>query len=148
MLKPLSQWYCDVCDKIIEKPEDGYVIWMNDENYRDYNFKIIHQSKCDNHEFPSSMDINSFLGEEGRNMLLSFLSIGPIKHNIGQRGGMRIKNMDEFVDFFRRMQVPYYEEARKRFHNSNLLDDFSDANEIYSYQVKVLKKIIEKYTED
>ena len=54
--------------------------------------------------------------------------------------------MDEFVDFFRRSQTPYYEEARRYFWNGDLLADFSDANEMYPYRVEVLQRLISKYS--
>lgn len=148
MLKPLEQWICDICGKVIEKPKDGYVIWKHDQNLRDYDFKIIHHIKCDNNEYPSSIDLESFIGENGRSVLLSLLSVGPIKINIGQSSRSNIKDLDEFVDLFRRLHLPYYEEARIKFRNSELLKDYSDANEYFPYRSKKLKKIIEtKYEE-
>lgn len=27
-MEPLKQWVCDVCGKIIETPDDGYVVWV------------------------------------------------------------------------------------------------------------------------
>ncbi|SMF95690.1 hypothetical protein SAMN02949497_3064 [Methylomagnum ishizawai] len=142
MLKPLEQWICDVCGDVIESPEQGYVIWRSDEQYSDFSFKVIHQKKCDISEFPSSAAVEDFLGEAGLNYLLSFLSIGRIKILLGQHSGGSIKDMHEFVDFFRRMQTPYYEEARTKFSNHDLLEWFSDSNEVYPYQTEVLKKII------
>lgn len=142
MLKPLEQWICDVCGDVIESPEQGYVIWRHDEQYRECDFKIIHQTKCDTGAFPSSAAVEDFLGEAGLNYLLSFLSIGQIKVLLGQRSGASIKDMHEFVDFFRRMQTPYYEEARTKFSNHDLLEWFSDSNEVYPYKSEVLKRII------
>jgi hypothetical protein len=83
------------------------------------------------------------------NTVLSFLSIGPIKGNLGQvQSRPGIKDFDEFVDFCRRVQVPYYEEARTKFNHPGLLEDFCDANEIYPYQVKILERIAGNYTEE
>jgi len=149
MLALLKQWYCDVCDEIIEKPEDGYVIWLMDEDLLCSDFKIIHRSKCDIDRFryTSSMPLTSFLEEDGRSYLMTFLSLGPVKY-ANSEDFKRIKNMNEFADFFRRVQVPYYEEARRRFNNEKLLRDFDDANEYYPYQVNILKEIIERYSEE
>lgn len=143
MLEPLKQWFCDVCGDIIEKPEDGYVIWQHDENRLEFDFKVIHHVKCDTKAYPLSMHLDYFLGEDGRNSLLSFLSIGTIKINLGQRTVFRVKDIDEFVDFFRRMQVPYYEEARTKFGEGELLDYFSDSNEENPYLSDTLKSIVE-----
>ncbi|HLP81974.1 MAG TPA: hypothetical protein VK141_08330 [Nitrosomonas sp.] len=142
MLKPLEQWICDHCGDIIESPEQGYVIWRHDEQHRECDFQIIHQEKCDNRAFPSSAAVEDFLGEAGLNYLLSFLSIGQIKVLLGQRNGASIRDIHEFVDFFRRMQTPYYEEARTKFSNNDLLEYFSDSNEVYPYQSEILKRII------
>ncbi len=146
MLSPLQQWFCDTCGGVIEKPEDGYVIWRQDKDNLDFDFKIIHQSRCDNSRYSSSAALGDFLGTEGLNILLSLLSYGQIKSNNGSLGGNSIKDMDEFVDFFRRLQTPYYEEARRHFWNGDLLADFSDANEMYPYQVEVLQRIISEYS--
>jgi hypothetical protein len=59
-MEPLKEWICDKCGEIVDR-SNGYVIWRNDENLLDYDFRIIHQSKCDDNEFPSSNDINDFL---------------------------------------------------------------------------------------
>lgn len=45
------------------------------------------------------------------------------------------------------MQIPYYEEARRHFSNHDLLENFSDANEVYPYLPERLKEIIERYGE-
>jgi len=53
--------------------------------------------------------------------------------------------MDEFVDFYRRVQTPHYEEARKNYYDEQLLIDYSDANEYYPYLEEQLKLTIEGY---
>ncbi len=147
MLMPLSQWYCDVCDQIIKKPEDGYVVWKCDKDLLNSDFRIVHQSRCDYRRdiYISSMPLKSFLGHDGRSYLLSFLSLGPVKFNISRESCASAKDLDQFVDFFRRVQVPYYEEARRKFASSNLLHDFSDANEFSPYTAEALRQIIQTY---
>ncbi len=146
MLEPLKQWYCDVCGDIIKKPGDGNVMWRQDEKHMDCDFKIIHKKKCENEsKYPFSMSLKKFLGEDGVQYLLQFLSRGKIKNNLGQSGGVCVNDMDEFVDLFRRVQTPYYEEARTKFDKAELLDDFSDSNEEEPYLEEQLKEIIEKY---
>ena len=78
MLVPLQQWFCDTCGEIIEKPDDGYVIWGQDKDNLDFDFKIIYQSQCDNSRYPSSTALGDFLGTEGLNILLSLLSYGQL----------------------------------------------------------------------
>ena len=62
MLKPLEQWYCDVCGEVIERPRDGYVLWKQDDKLQVYDFTIIHKGKCDQKNYPCSMDVETFLG--------------------------------------------------------------------------------------
>jgi hypothetical protein len=145
MLKPLKQWYCDVCGDIIQKPGDGYVLWKRDEKFSDYDFKIVHKKTCEDITKHPSMSLEIFLGEDGVQYLLTFLSIGKIKKNIGQSSKWSVKDMDEFVDFFRRVQTPYYEEARTKFGVAQLLNDLFTENETGPYLEGQLKNIAEKY---
>ena len=145
MLKPLEEWICDVCGDVIPSAEKGYVIWQTDNDLRPYNFKIIHQGRCDLKHFNSSWELQGFLGDFGICHLLTFLTPGPIKRRLGDNGKDSPKNIDEFVDFFRRVQTPYYEEARRRFANHQLLEDNSDENQLAPYLPKNLRKIIEDY---
>ena len=143
MLKPLEQWICDRCGEIIKKPEDGYVVWKTDDSMREHSFHIIHQSICDNDpSFHASLALTDFLGERGRQWLLSTLSVGVVKKNLGQSSSPLPVNMDEFVDFFRRVQTPYYEEARLKFNDRNVLEWFSDGNELTPYTKDALIRII------
>lgn len=143
MLAPLKQWYCDNCGELINSPEEGYVLWDYSSNIGHSNFKIIHVSKCDNNTKNSSGALTDFLGERGIIFFTSMLSIGSVKINLGESGQPRIKNMDKFVDFMRRLQLPYYEEARKFFNRDSVLEFLSDSNEQYPYFPDTLKKIIQ-----
>ena len=127
--------------------KDGYVVWHADTDY-DFGFEIIHQNKCDDNSKSMSLPLDDFIGDRGLNELLSFLSHGMIKRYQGQTSGLanRIKDFDEFVDFFRRLQFPNYESARVHFRNIELLDDFKDENEISPYLEDGLAKIISKYS--
>jgi hypothetical protein len=145
MDKPLTVWYCDICGDRIEDINKGYVIWETSHEMKEKSFKIIHQSKCDKKEFHGSLALQDFVGPEGITFLLSFMSIGPIKKYLGQGSHCSIFDFDEFVDFFHRVQTPYYEEARRFFKNERLLDFFSDSNEVGPYLPDRLKKIIEEY---
>lgn len=78
MLKPLKQWVCDVCGEVIEKPEDGYVVWNDDDEFRYFDFTVIHQGRCDNDRLPNSLPVTEFLGEQGITVLMSKLSLGPV----------------------------------------------------------------------
>ena len=145
MTKPLTTWRCDVCGELIDSPESGYVIWKTDPNLLSFAFKIIHKKKCDLKDHSSSAALSDFLGENGLAYLLTKLSLGPIKKSQGQPSACQIADMDEFVDFFRRLQTPYYEQARTRFGVAEVKDDFSDSNELYPYLPETLKRIAAKY---
>jgi hypothetical protein len=70
----------------------------------------------------------------------------PLTRDLGDTGVVSPKDIDEFVNFVRRVQVSYYEEARTRFENEDLLRDLADSNELSPYLSKNLKGIIQKYS--
>lgn len=148
MDKPLTKWYCDVCGKKIEDAKEGYVIWKTSKELKSHSFKIIHQTKCALKDHHASSSLENFLGENALVYLLSMLSIGPIKKSIGQGSYCDVADIDEFVDFIRRVKTPFYEEARRNFGNPDLLDDYDDANEVLPYLPDQLEKIVEKYGEN
>lgn len=147
MDNPLSIWYCDACSEEIKAVSDGYVIWKATDDYKPHSFKIIHSGRCDDDTHPLSNALEDFLGPDGLANLLSFLSLGPIKARAGQKSSGQPANFDEFVDFMRRVQTPYYEEARRLFSNPDLRDDYSDANEVLPYMQDSLQSMIKKYGE-
>jgi len=140
-----QKWYCDVCGESINDVKDGYVIWKSDAQLKSHDFKIIHRQKCDIKQYPSSAALEDFIGVDGLAKLLSMLSLGPIKENLGAGKHRDIADTDEFVDFVRRVQTPNYEEARRKFGDPDLLDDFSDSNEIAPYLQERLQRIIQSY---
>ena len=144
MEEPLKTWYCDVCGEKIEDASKGYVIWRSaGRTYQ--GFKIIHQGKCDIKSHPASAALNDFLGDKGLSYCMTFLSLGPVISNSGGAGHCYIQDFDEFADFVRRVQVPYYEEARRLYGNHDLLEALSDANEFYPYVPERMKALIERY---
>ena len=89
--------------------------------------------------------LGDFLDVPGIQTLLVNLSIGPILKKQGQGPHCSMKDMDEFVDFFRRVQTPYYEEARRLFSNPSLLERYAGANEGLPYMEAQLKHMIETF---
>lgn len=83
------------------------------------------------------MEFDDILGPTGLAWLLALLSPGPF------RGGAlnRIVDLDTFVDLVRRLQTPYYEEARTRFPERAVIDDLAGANEVWPHTPAVLKRI-------
>ncbi|HLT41763.1 MAG TPA: hypothetical protein VKZ95_03585 [Sphingobacteriaceae bacterium] len=159
MLAPLKQFICDKCNNLIESPADGYVEWEqiilkgNPARLENLGFKIIHNSlssPLENCFFYShstngqSSSLIEFLNENQMPRLLSFLDAGP--HHVPHYLGPEIQNMREFVEFARRLTLPYYEEARTFFHDAETDGYFEGANEIWIYQSEILKNLIDKYS--
>lgn len=138
MSEPLSQWYCDVCGELIDRAEDGYVLWKTDGDLLGFDFKIIHKVRCDRGGYPCSNALDQFLGFDGLTYLMGFLSVGPIKAAQSQS---RVRDLDEFVDFVRRVQIPWYEEARRRFDDEEVQLDYQDGTESAPYRQDALRGI-------
>lgn len=143
MDEPLSTWYCDTCGNKIDSVDRGYVIWRS--KGRPQDFKIIHQADCDQEDHGSSAALNDFLGTRGLSYCLTFLSAGPIIQGCGGSAVQPELDLTEFADFMRRVQVPYYEQARRSFSNPELLSALSDWNEFAPYVPETLKRLIEEY---
>lgn len=158
MLEPLKQWICDSCGKIINLEESGWVEWLQEDalsgqrypSYLDYGFKIVHaKEECSFYSRkhgPSSLSLESFIGDRGYALLLSFLDLGPYANTVYE--GPRVKDMREFVHFMKRLILPYYEEASLYFEKAINDDElFLELNEGVSYP-EYLKKVIQKYVKD
>lgn len=151
MLKPLKQWICDFCEIIINSPEDGWVEWLHGKEIFNscFGFKIVHNygssslgkggcfhyrdEKCS-----SDAPLIRFIGEKGYVYLLSFLDLDP--YVIPEYKGPCVKDIREFIEFMRRLTIPYYEEARLYFKKLH-------ADDISIYHQEELKKIIQAYGE-
>lgn len=147
MDKPLTVWYCDVCNKPVDLKK-GYVVWKSDlPSLKDHSFRIIHQKDCDidRRNYSSSAALEDFVGIDGLAYVTTFLSLGPIKTKLNQGNFTKAKDMDELADFIRRVQLPYYEEARRHFNNPDLIEHYSDNNEYGPYTQESLKRIIERF---
>lgn len=145
-LTPLKEWYCDECGEIIESPEDGWLEWYQDVENRvfekaDKGFRIVHRVKCiydSNRMFEdgksvSDTDLTRFTGSDGLSYLISF-----VEYN-------RFENNKEFAEIFKRIHIPYYEEARKYFYIAESEGEFHGENELTRTQQYTLKRVIERY---
>ncbi|WP_054749991.1 hypothetical protein [Ruminiclostridium josui] len=56
-----------------------------------------------------------------------------------------VADIRKWIDFYRRLQLPYYEEARQYWEEAISDGYFDDANEIYIYLPEKLKRMIEHY---
>ena len=66
-------------------------------------------------------------------------------HDKNQEVGCQISDFREFVDFFKRLTIPYYEEARQYFQEAIEDCEISDENEIYLFTEENLKRIVQRY---
>lgn len=138
---PLRRWKCDQCGEFIREANDGLVTWCTDEDGGAHSFRIVHRKTCDvASESPWSWRLDDCLGVNGLTRLLSMLSAGPLMVNDGQR---LINNMDEFVDVVRRVQIPYYEEARPNFCFPDQIEGSDDVNGIAPYLFDRLRQTAE-----
>ena len=142
---PLTCWYCDACGARIETPQKGYVLWNNEQGMSK-DFTIIHTECKVTGEHNSSLALPHFLGSRGLVELTAMLTVGPLKRALGEKQQREVANPDRFVDFFRRLQLEHYEEARRYFADPRFREDFSHADEVVPYLPETLKEIIERYS--
>ena len=149
-MQPLQQWICDECHGVIDGPSVGNVVWISKSGtpkapeLRYSNFRIVHMGSCDDSKkYSGSLSITDFLGVDGLNTLLGMLDVGQVKRRLGQTGEPTVRDMGSYVDLFRRVQVPRYEEARQYFGNEEVLDLHSDGNEFSPYTETALAEIIQ-----
>lgn len=142
MDSPLSIWYCDKCGGAM-RTEEAYVIWQpRGESDHNLDFRIVHQGKCDDKSFLKSAALTDFLGSDGVSFLLAIISDGAF---FATRNAENIshESLKAYVDFFRRVQTPFYEEARKYFGCEEVRQELDGVNETAAYEVESLKRVIE-----
>jgi hypothetical protein len=136
---PLTTWYCDECGAKLGQA-GGYVIWKDGPAP---DFKIIHRGDCDpKGDYDCSAALIDYLGPSGASRLMAMLTAGPLRDR--QTRSRSFSDLDAFVDLFRRLQVPYYEEARTYFEDPEVRADYADANEIAPYMPDRLQALIER----
>ena len=164
MLEPLKQWICDSCSGIIESREDGWVEFLTENAPQNqgfprslyYGFIITHDDqtsplkplKCEysRNKGSGSQRIDVFFKEAGYVHLLSFLDLG--KYANKKYEGPQVKDIREFVDFMKRLTVPYYEEARQYFDQANKDVEFHERLNVGIYGPEFLKNVIQKFGKD
>lgn len=163
MLTPLKQFVCDTCGEIINSPEEGWVEWifnsgLEGEKREIHSFRIVHHFSSSPHSSSNPNGCYQHTKKRGRNdnhlhyftdedrkiiLLLKFLDIGTILQPT--YNGCDIRDMREYVEFVRRLTIPYYEEARLCFNEAKADSFFADSNEILVYKEETLKEVIERY---
>ena len=107
---------------------------------------IVHKFGCQCDSLSSSLPLSEFLGADGLAMLTGMLSLGRLqaqhRRPTQPEEVEMLECLDGFIDFFRRVQLPYYEEARPRLATREVYEDWSDASEIAPYLQTSLRRIL------
>ena len=84
------------------------------------------------------------LGPKGIAHLLSKMDVGTFHDPEGRSVG-GVKDIRNWVEIFRRLHIPYYEEARGYIDRARSDGDLDGINELALYQEDTLKRLVEKY---
>jgi hypothetical protein len=153
MLKPLQQWICDACGETIQSPEHGYVEWMETQDQM-HGFRIVHHAlhsprrksggDCyyKNNERGGDLSLTELIGVRGLVELTSWIDVG--EWHVPNYSGPVVRDLREWVTLFRRVQVPFYEEARLCTEELREERD-GGANDVYLYLPDTLKHIVENH---
>ncbi|MFT4565677.1 MAG: hypothetical protein ACI9FN_000630 [Saprospiraceae bacterium] len=91
------------------------------------------------------MHLKHFIGVAKINNLLSFIDVGP--YHEPEYHGPSVKDLREYTEIIRRLNIPFYEEARL-YWNDAISDGFFDgANEGLIYSPDFLETLIKKYSQ-
>lgn len=152
MAAPLTVWNCDTCREPIADPGTAVVTYRRDGENRAYDFLLVHKNidghRCDpdNAEgYEASLELSGLLGADGLADLLSFLSAGPVKNTPGV---VRVADLDGYVDLVRRVQTPWYEEARGLWGTEFTTELVGGAGPTYPYVPDVLEQIASQTVEE
>jgi len=135
-VEPLTQWKCSRCGGMVSV-DQGYVTW-DDDTQGPRNFNIVHQDRCDSGVQHSSAALGDFLGPDGLAYLTSMLSYGPALQG---QGSPTAPNLEQFTDFLRRVQLPFYEEARQRYQEQDVQDDLQGTNQVAPYLQRYMRRL-------
>ena len=145
--KPLEEWICDTCRQPVSIA-DGWVEWLDSVERGTRDFHIVHnRNGCFQHtdaDDRSDMHLNYFLGPDGLQYLLAMLDVGRILDPSAERLPA-ITDLPSFVEVFRRLHIPYYEEARLYFGDALQDGHFARHNEVAIFLPETCKAIIERY---
>ena len=156
-LEPLQQWCCDTCGTVIERPEDGWLEWLDDvesggRNERD--FRIVHWGSasprtggCQQHATNINVSDNHlqyFVGDGGFGRLMVALDVRAFIDRQDIDPGVKSARLQEVIEIERRLHLPYYEEAR-RYWSKAEADGFFDGTNGSPLMQDNLKALIARY---
>jgi len=166
-LKPLKQWFCDACDEVIEKPEDGWVYWSKDRDERGavfgkvHSFHVVHKFRaspkraglepresphvsCYPPNIDQDTDLVLMLGPSGIIRLLSHMDVGMHFDAAGDEI-LRVKDVRNWTETFRRLHLPYYEQARRHFKQAREEGRLEGEHETSLYNERTLRALVDEY---
>lgn len=145
-MKPLEEWTCDTCHKTVGI-DDGWLEWLSSKD-GPRDFRITHNAaRCYKHTNApdrADMHLKESLGAAGLQAFLSMLDVGPLLDPDGEHFPP-LPERRSFVEAIRRLQIPYYEEARLYFNDAREDGYFMDNNEVAIHLPATCKRIIERY---
>jgi hypothetical protein len=150
-MKPLEQFICDTCGEVINEPKDGCIEWKFNEDGDRSEFLIVHhktksllegENGCYQHN-DGMLPLENFLGARGIVQLTSFLDPGSYFGSDFESPD--VLDIREYTELVRRLQIPYYEEARNYWGIAISEGHFDGANEVSLYLPDSLKSLIEEY---
>ena len=144
MLKPLEEYICDVCGKTIESKGNGMLTAQRNSDHKLEVFKIVHKITCDDRTRSSSWELDRVIGSAGVGTLINFLHPGQVT-DPSMQSETEVSDIPKFAEIFRRLQTPYYEEARMYMQEA-LADGRLDSNPAVLGHTDTLKAWIEDYS--
>jgi hypothetical protein len=164
LLKPLRQWICDECQRVIRAPEQGWVEWLIESKSRKQKgFRIVHfraysprrpQAYCHVYReqrkqggadvLVDEVYLTHFVDRGPTPILLSFIDPGP--HVEREYAGPKVADLREWTEFARRLTIPYYEQARLYLDRAAREGFFNNSYEPEIYYPATLKRVIDRYS--
>jgi hypothetical protein len=159
-------WDCDKCQQPIPCAKHGILEWTYDHERRLLKgFKIVHHaayspvksafrpnpcSFYDGRAALGDVSLQDLVGAAGLAYLLSWVDQGPFVDQVNR--GPEVASLLEWTEIVRRLQLPFYEEARHYLDEANEEGGLADldAARIYSpeFLAEVMSESDEWETED
>lgn len=132
-LDPLTQWECDSCNQIIQDENDGLLEFVVSSDYKGKvasDFRIVH--KTENCVLPEDMITNNITA-----IAIGLSKVDRIGRLMKATDKYAIGDIHSFSEIIKRLEVPYYEEAR--FYINEDVEDVE-------YDRNTLRKIVIKHS--
>ncbi len=142
-----KKWFCDHCGQIIQDAKQGWLEWIVPKDGNTSGYRIVHHQgftpgySCyyNEEEYHKNgfliygIHLDRFVGTIGMAKFLALFEETPIFPK------------KEFLFIFRRLYIPYYEEALQYWHQAENDGYFDDLGVINIYNEIFLKQIVDHY---